>query len=195
LLFFKGVVAFNKHPNDVLIRFVTNNQNSGRGFRASYTQLPCIGGVPTGHQKLTPPISSDGVSSYGSHPISIIDSKLTRIPCDLVIYDMMFEIKSPNYPNHYPENSDCMFSIRKANPSICKLKLKFVYFDVEGNDKLCSGDSLEIDGNKICGRLPNNTISKKQKLKFVVHLISHYLHYIFVAFNFHFNFSKYYLII
>ncbi len=168
-------MAFNKYPKDVSIRFVTNNQNSGRGFRASYTQLPCIGGVPTGHQKMTPhdrtTISSDGVSSFGSHPIAIFDntkigfdSKLTRIPCDLVIYDMMFEIKSPNYPKRYPENVDCLFSIRKANPSICKLKLKFVYFDVEGNDKHCSGDSLEIDGNKICGRLPNNTISKKQKI-------------------------------
>ncbi len=161
-------MAFNKYPNGVLIRLVTNNQISGRGFRASYTQLPCIGGVPAGHPKPTP--TPNGVSGFGSHPIAIIDetkigfdSKSTRIPCDLVIYDMMFEIKSPNYPKHYPENIDCLFSIRKANPSICKLKLNFEYFDVEGNDKHCSGDSLEIDGNKICGRLPNNTISKKQK--------------------------------
>ena len=191
---FYSVLAFNKKPEEVLIRFVTNGHKSFRGFRASYTQLPCIGGVPSGQQQITlqqqqqhyshqsqpqlqrqpqhqktPPTSPPSVSHYGSIPIAIVDTKgvnssIIRIPCDRVIYDTVFEIRSPNYPAYYPSNADCLYSIRRANSDVCKLQLRFIYFDVKGSGdyKQCSGDSLEIDGTKLCGRLPNNTISESQ---------------------------------
>ena len=188
------MLAFNKKPEDVSIRFVTNGAKSYRGFRASYTQLPCIGGVPSGHQQLTLqqqqqrhqydgqhhyPIknrtephqrtpsktSPSGVSNYGSVPISVIDTSndlntsTNRIPCDRVIYESVFEVKSPYYPSYYPPNADCLYSIRRISPNICKLRLRFIDFDLKGDYKECTGDSLEVSASKICGRLPNNTIS------------------------------------
>lgn len=202
-LIFASVLAFNKKPEEVIIRFVTNGHKSSRGFRASYTQLPCIGGVPSGQQQLTlqlqqqqyghrsPPeaqlesaphspthnpthpqvhqqktISPSGVSHYGSLPIAVVEgynvvnASTARVPCDRVIHDMFFEIKSPNYPHYYPPNHDCLYSIRRADPNICTLRLTFVYFDLKGDYKDCSGDSLELDGSKLCGRLPDNTISE-----------------------------------
>ncbi|CAG2164515.1 unnamed protein product [Oppiella nova] len=184
------LLAFNKKPEDVSIRFVSNGQKSFRGFRASYTQLPCIGGVPSGQQQITlqqqeqyyqhkyqgktqPPVqsqqpiqrqsqpsiprappftSSTGVTNYGSVPIAIVDntnainSSLIRVPCDRVIYDMVFEMRSPNYPNYYPPNTDCLYSIRRSNSN--------------GEYKECVGDSLEVNGNKMCGSLPNNTMEE-----------------------------------
>ncbi|CAG2116376.1 unnamed protein product, partial [Medioppia subpectinata] len=211
------LLAFNKKPEDVSIKFVTNGHKSYRGFRASYTQLPCIGGVPSGQQQITlqqqeqyyqhkyqsktlpsqqptqqqtqrypqsqpqqhqtngydsktqsqyssqsqppfqsssrsPPfMGSNGVSNYGSVPIAIIDStnsSLVRVPCDRVIYDMVFEMRSPNYPNYYPPNTDCLYSIRRVNSN------------AKGDYKECVGDSLEINGNKMCGSLPNNTVEE-----------------------------------
>jgi hypothetical protein len=168
-------VAFYGYPREVVIRFVTNNRLNYRGFRASYVQLPCPESVPFGRpapypssNSRGPPYQSSnsggrpisGVASSGSYPISVVqDSSISRVPCDLVVHDMMFEITSPNYPNSYPSHSDCLYSIRKANQNVCKLRLKFVSFDVYG-DKECKEDYLEIYNNRMCGRLPNNTISK-----------------------------------
>ena len=87
-------------------------------------------------------------------------SLLPRVPCDLVIYDMMFDISSPGYPYGYPGNSDCLFSVRKLNNKICSLVLHFMEFDLEESVK-CTGDSLEInEEDKLCTGMRNGTQSE-----------------------------------
>ena len=101
---------------------------------------------------------SSSISSVDREASS--SSLLPRVPCDLVIYDMMFDISSPGYPYGYPVNSDCLFSVRKLNNKICSLVLHFMEFDLEESVK-CTGDSLEInEEDKLCTGMRNGTQSE-----------------------------------
>ncbi|KAI1305239.1 Cubilin [Halotydeus destructor] len=121
-----------------------------------------------------PSITSDQSSSMGvSSSITVIDGpKSGRVPCDLAIYDSIFEVSSPGYPYGYPLNSDCLYSIRKLNDNVCKLRLTFVDFDLE-TTPACDHDYLQVNGDNICGRYGNGTVkdydftSHKMALRFM----------------------------
>ena len=160
-------MTFYGKPKEVVIRFVSNGRISSRGFRTSYTQLQCDDFQIDSHKEYitkNKPLNTFGVGSPNYFPIKVFDKisvqdSTSRIPCDLVIYDEKFEITSPNFPNSYPINSDCLYSIRKSNPRICKLKLHLLYFNVDKMSFNCQGDYLEINKKRICGELKNSTIS------------------------------------
>lgn len=144
LFVFLGIVLFTESPREVPIRFVTNSKYSGKGFHASYTQLPCPDTsdalppqsrpqpspdspqlLPQPVQSLPPLLSAElpnqnfngpSVNPFGtsnSQAITVLDSGPSlgdngtpvRVPCDLVVYEMNFEIISPGYPNGYPANA------------------------------------------------------------------------------------------
>lgn len=110
----------------------------------------------------------------GSHSITVVDSQTgnngpsgptsghhanQRMPCDLVVYDMLFELSSPGYPYSYPLNADCLYSVRRLSDQVCKLRLTIVEFDLESS-KNCETDSLSIGGHAMCGQLLNQTVKE-----------------------------------
>uniref|UniRef100_T1KQ91 CUB domain-containing protein n=1 Tax=Tetranychus urticae TaxID=32264 RepID=T1KQ91_TETUR len=165
------LLDFNGKPQEVVLRFHSNEFISGQGFRVSYAQIACnnlgVNQMPlNAPDKPIPQIIAD------SSPISVLDSNskissssaigvdgssIRRVPCDLVVFDARFEISTPGYPYIYPNNADCLFSIRRANYNICKLRLEFVDFDVASSLN-CESDHLDIEGERICGIISNNTI-------------------------------------
>ncbi|XP_054713870.1 cubilin-like [Uloborus diversus] len=64
-----------------------------------------------------------------------------------------FSMKSPMFPDDYPNEAHCVYTVYKASPDVCAMELKFVHFDIEkGPD--CSFDQLDIGHKTLCGQLP-----------------------------------------
>ncbi|RWS13407.1 cubilin-like protein [Dinothrombium tinctorium] len=155
----RKIIRLSGSPKEISLKFVTNGHTNGRGFLGSYTQFPCT-------DSDTKHITQSTQSSHplpgviaGTGPISVVHPEKskgfaplskTRIPCDLVIFEKSFEIKSPGYPYMYPANSDCLYSVRRTNPEICKIRLEIVEFDIEASLN-CVKDYLEFANNKLCG--------------------------------------------
>lgn len=93
--------------------------------------------------------------------IIIIFSFLGRSParrkdvrsCNRLYASLAFSILSPDHPENYPSDVECKYTIRRLGPRICRLMLSFRAFDVESSEG-CEYDYFEIDGQKLCGTLP-----------------------------------------
>lgn len=153
------------------------------GFKATYYQVPCMsspnrdGATHAQSSSFARPVMIEpqtifavaptqeaAVSTGLSHSITVVDPKMGsasgntvhRVPCDLVVYDAYFELSSPGYPYTYPLNADCLYSVRRLNDRVCRLKLTFVEFDIESSAG-CERDSLSVDSQKLCGVISNET--------------------------------------
>uniref|UniRef100_A0A2C9LXX6 CUB domain-containing protein n=1 Tax=Biomphalaria glabrata TaxID=6526 RepID=A0A2C9LXX6_BIOGL len=60
------------------------------------------------------------------------------------------ELKSPNYPRSYLDNTHCRVTLR-SGPKALALSLRFSEFQLENQQTACSFDSLCIYGVKFCG--------------------------------------------
>ena len=120
---------------------------------ASGSQISVIDATPIDHIRTNAAIGSSTVSISPGPPSA------TRVPCDLVIYDLFFEISSPGYPYGYPQNADCLYSIRRLNNRICSLVLHFIELDLASSAS-CTSDYLELDGQRICTGIANDTKSE-----------------------------------
>ncbi|XP_022251869.1 cubilin-like, partial [Limulus polyphemus] len=111
-----------------VIQFRTDSASSRPGFRIRVTQEECSG---TSAPTLTTPLSKD---------------------CNRIFRELEFDIRSEEYPQEYPNNRDCQYTIYRQN-NVCQLELTFISFDVEGNGD-CRYDYLHVDGETLCGVLP-----------------------------------------
>ncbi|RWS30599.1 hypothetical protein B4U80_09973 [Leptotrombidium deliense] len=83
-------------------------------------------------------------------------SKVNQLKhCDMTYSKSSIMLSSPNYPNNYPNDVHCTYTILRPNSSVCAVDMKFIVFDVEDDPK-CAKDYLEIDTGKVCGHLPVN---------------------------------------
>ncbi|RWS21833.1 hypothetical protein B4U80_11764 [Leptotrombidium deliense] len=156
---------FSGSPKEVVMKFASNGNANSRGFRGSYTQFPCTD-MDTKQTTLgSNPLP--GIVTTGTGPITVVQNggKIAgphqptdgqRIPCDLVIFDKTFELKSPGYPYTYPPNSDCLYSIRRSNPEICKIRLEILDFDTDATPD-CRNDYLELENQRLCGKVNKTT--------------------------------------
>ena len=181
-----SMILMNKRKDDLTIRMMTSSRGamvkpSFKGFRASYTQLPCLVDTQIPLPPPPPPPSSSSplsiqnqISNIQSATKSIVVEKSASIPkktsiinvqneqiyCDQTFDDKMFEIKSPGYPYRYFDHLDCSYLIRKNSANVCRLKVTFTYFNVVGEDGNCRGDYLDIFNTRFCGVLDQHTSSK-----------------------------------
>ena len=123
------IIDFPKEQRELVFKFVSNSKLNGRGFWAEVKRRrgSCYG------KRLKP------------QPVKTCEERFSEVE---------FELKSTNFPNYYPKNSDCTYFIRKVNRKICGLQLTFHKFDIESSEK-CIYDYLEIDGQRLCGLLPD----------------------------------------
>ncbi|XP_076031119.1 cubilin-like [Oratosquilla oratoria] len=73
----------------------------------------------------------------------------SAVPCNRAINAWSFNLRSPGFPNNYPNNLECMYRIRKATPTICKISLSFRNFSLE--EGRCIFDYLEVEEQRFCG--------------------------------------------
>ena len=81
------------------------------------------------------------------------------------------DITSPSYPDNYPDNTDCIYSISQPNGTV--ITLNFLSMDIESHST-CAYDYLEIrDGpsgdstllGKLCGsEIPDHIQSSQNHL-------------------------------
>lgn len=66
-----------------------------------------------------------------------------------------YTIESPNYPENYPENTDCIYVLRGSSQAKCNqlFNLQFLDFSLRPTEN-CQGDFVEIgDKSLFCGNV------------------------------------------
>ena len=111
------------------IRFHTDDNTGGRGFRLVVKQSECDSNVVDPETRVKP---------------------LPTIQCDKVYTESFFEITSPLFPANYPNLITCQYTVIKQSKSVCQLEVHVVQFDLDYSEK-CSGDHLDFDGQIECG--------------------------------------------
>lgn len=123
---------------DKIIRFHSDGASPNRGFSIRARQLGCgsrrIGSGPTG-RKL------EGPTCNNETPFTALT----------------FEIDSPGYPEAYANSQDCVYTIQKNNPNVCRLQITFADFSLPASDT-CQGDHLSVDELRVCGAVVPGTI-------------------------------------
>lgn len=84
--------------------------------------------------------------------------KVARQNCTEDKSSKTFSIKSPNYPENYGHDMECLYKIRKFSPNVCQLRLTFVDFHLEKELHRCAYDYLEVQGQRYCGQGPGDVI-------------------------------------
>lgn len=77
--------------------------------------------------------------------------------CDQTFMALEFNIESPNFPGPYPGRTICRYVVRRYDSATCAVEILFTKFDMENNPD-CQYEHLEVDGRKLCGTLPENTV-------------------------------------
>ncbi|XP_022242072.1 dorsal-ventral patterning tolloid-like protein 1, partial [Limulus polyphemus] len=115
------------HDKNVLImKFVSDSYGSGTGFDIVVRQL------------------------RESCRLAVVPPSRRR--CDLEVVTVSGRLLSPDFPNDYGPNEKCIFSIRRADPTICSVVLDINKFDLESSIGRCNKDYLELpDLTRICG--------------------------------------------
>lgn len=77
-----------------------------------------------------------------------------RGQCDQNINQEEAWITSPNYPENYEDNTQCMYSIKKVSQDVCEVEFTFDDFNLEDSRPNCESDYFDPgNGNKMCGSL------------------------------------------
>ncbi|KAG0420993.1 hypothetical protein HPB47_003104, partial [Ixodes persulcatus] len=77
--------------------------------------------------------------------------------CDRTFMELEFTVNSPNFPGPYPGRTICRYMVRRFDSATCAIEVLFSKFDMESNPD-CQYEHLEVDGRKLCGVLPENTV-------------------------------------
>ncbi|XP_057375783.1 cubilin-like [Daphnia carinata] len=90
---------------------------------------------PTNQNSLQPRLSN-----FNSRP---------QVLCNAVVQNQLFSLKSPLYPQHYPENIRCLYVFKKTY-NVCSLEFEIRDFYLEPTVD-CSKDWLRIGDRRYCG--------------------------------------------
>lgn len=136
------------------IHFKTDSVDHYGGFRIDYKQETADCEFGSSSQSPLPPPLNRRLISTGSSCTGQI------------FYRTSFTISTPGIDSgSYQENLDCGYLVRKASYDVCALEVIFNLFDLEESTN-CVKDHLEIDGIKICGKLPSNSVRKYNQKAF-----------------------------
>ncbi|KAE8295025.1 Suppressor of tumorigenicity 14 protein-like protein [Larimichthys crocea] len=87
---------------------------------------------------------------------------------------------SPNFPNYYPPQVSCLWSIQVPDGKVVKVTFKKFLLSEPGqkNSKDCRKDYVEVNKRKVCGEQPDGTVtetSKTNKMEVVFYSDSSYV--------------------
>ena len=141
--------------NEKILKFHSDSSNNRNGFLIKAEQLECKGDKiirKTTVATLTTPAASVVSPTH----YSVGDDSF----CSQVITDTEFMIYSPNYPNSYPPEQDCLHMVRKVSPNICKVEVTFDDFEIQPSDPnaYCKYDFIDFNGVRVCGQVNKGEI-------------------------------------
>ncbi|XP_013782574.2 cubilin-like isoform X1 [Limulus polyphemus] len=123
----KRRLDFPRDGNILMLKFISDSYGSRRGFDIAVRQVLDSCRVP-----VLPP-------SGGR--------------CEQEVITTSGQITSPGFPNNYGPNENCIFTIRRADSTVCSIVLDIQHFDLENDKGGCSNDYLEFpDLTRLCGR-------------------------------------------
>ncbi|XP_063875785.1 cubilin-like isoform X2 [Scylla paramamosain] len=125
------IVTINFPDQTVTLSFFSDASVTGRGFKLRVTQLSNGCGGP-----VQPPIPPG--------------------QCDATSQQPAFLLLSPGYPVRYPPSTECITTVLRSSPDVNSLVLELVDFEL-GTTLGCSGDYLEVGGERLCGLLTGQT--------------------------------------
>ncbi|KAK7883029.1 hypothetical protein WMY93_029203 [Mugilogobius chulae] len=69
---------------------------------------------------------------------------------------------SPNFPNYYPPDTLCQWTITVPEGKVVKVTFNTFLLGEPGqeNSKTCKKDYVDINGKKVCGEQPRNTVTQ-----------------------------------
>lgn len=175
--------------------FSSDDKHEEKGYEIRVNQIPnsCFNNNNYGFQVKPSFVTSTPASYATKYPILINN---TIFKCDQIITRELEVITSPNYPNNYPTITRCIYTILKAVPNICQIRVKILDLDLE-NTRECYSDYLLIEstGQRFCGQFLHsedksisNTFNYEIILKQIIcfsHKLSEF--YKRIAFNFQFG--------
>ncbi|CAG9767633.1 unnamed protein product [Ceutorhynchus assimilis] len=132
------------------LKFVSDGQEveeKGRGFRLFVTRIDndfCT--VET--------TRSDNNNEFPVNKINTTYLPPASNPCCLnnIFSSKTFLLISPNFPYSNNQAKNCTFIIRKFSSSVCRLRIKILFFNLGPvSGKTCPYGYLEIDRKLICG--------------------------------------------
>ncbi|XP_015921833.1 embryonic protein UVS.2 [Parasteatoda tepidariorum] len=107
--------------------------------------------------QVTMSFHSDNETRGLGYMVTVVQQDCPLPTCDATFIEEDFIISSPNYPLPYDNGRTCTYTIHKSNPSICRLLLKVVSFDVE-EDPHCLSDFLLVNNDRLCGVMSEGQI-------------------------------------
>uniref|UniRef100_T1KI84 CUB domain-containing protein n=1 Tax=Tetranychus urticae TaxID=32264 RepID=T1KI84_TETUR len=130
-------IDFPADQSHIDLTFKTDSTDHYGGFRIDYQQETANCGYSSINRRLI----STGESCTGQ-----------------IFYRTSFQISTPGIDSgSYEDNLDCGYLVRKASYDVCALEVKFNLFDLEESPN-CVKDHLEIEGIKVCGKLPSDSV-------------------------------------
>ena len=127
-------------------------------YNVTVRQIDC-GPEPSSLSQQKPELfetPEDDLETYGqrSSPSQSAEPKVdrARVPeaeessCNRNIDAREFLVQSPNFPDEYPNNRDCVVTVYPSSSNICSLELRFDEFRVEPSPYIedCENDYLEV---------------------------------------------------
>ncbi|KAM6970017.1 ST14 transmembrane serine protease matriptase b [Aplochiton taeniatus] len=80
---------------------------------------------------------------------------------------------SPGFPSHYPPLIQCVWNIEVPKGKFVRVQFKRFSMSEPGqSNDMCPKDYVEINGNKLCGNRPDNTVVSSQTNKIEVKFYS-----------------------
>ena len=133
--------------NEKILKFHSDASNNRNGFLIKAEQLECKGDKII--RKITPSLTTPSASAVSTTHHSLGDTSY----CSQVVDQQEANLFSPNYPNPYPSNQDCLHMVRRFTPNVCKLEVTFDDFEIQPSDPnaYCKYDFVDFNGLRVCG--------------------------------------------
>lgn len=160
----QNLAKFNEKSMTSSINRLKSSQNSDNEVRNKVVEKPTTNTTTNSSGNLTPMASTVSSAMSLRQPQQVgtitggdlqgrsMDKRSTQ--CNQVNAEASFILTSPNYPEPYSNNLECMYYIRQNSSQVCYIEVTFIKFDLEA-DKDCRYDYVEINNVRLCGSLQN----------------------------------------
>ncbi|KAH0815196.1 hypothetical protein GEV33_007594 [Tenebrio molitor] len=147
-----GIKEYFSEKGTLILRFVSDADITGRGYRILLTRSPCESQQPLSTTTQTVPkwYTTNNEVEYTTTSRPAYDKSKGKC-CQTSYSVKKFTLTSPNFPYSMSTPAECVYHIYKTNRKICRLRIDVQFFWSGRPSNNCPEGYLEIDGKRICG--------------------------------------------